>query len=373
MLVGCFGMTASAVVAGTQASAGTDRDLFGVCSHPAFNSIRFASCSDVVFGGWDYRAAEFSAELSRYSHLPPRIVEGCRGLDIPAFKGIETALDYPSESLGRFVRRPSTVEEGAEEVAQDIQEFRRSTGCNVVVVVYLGSPSRRPSSPDLASARVATGSDEVPSGVIYAMGAITAGAHFVDFTPSYTLEYRSLWDLAATHGVQLAGRDGSTGQTMLKSHLAELLEWRGLLLDAWYSTNLIGNRDGLVLSQPEYRDAKLRDKMDALRLDRDSNRISIDYLPLWGDRKEAWDAVECRTWFDTPLSIRINWRGSDSELAAPMILDLVRFMALGEGLGLKGFQPQLGFFFKRPFEREATSLSSRWRELLLAYVGSGAS
>lgn len=189
----------------------------------------------------------------------------------------------------------------------------------------------------------------------------------MDFTPSRTLEFRDLWRHAETQNVQIAGRDGSTGQTMLKVTLAEMFARRGIRVNAWYSTNLIGNRDGLVLSNPEYAAPKLADKTDALRASA-FHHVSIEYCPPWGDAKEAWDAVECSSWLGAPLSIRINWRGHDSQLAGALILDLVRLVDRGATLGHKGFRPQLGFFFKRPFLREETTISERWTELLATYT-----
>ena len=152
---------------------------------------------------------------------------------------------------------------------------------------------------------------------------------------------------------------------MLKETFAELFERRGLILESWYSTNLLGNNDGLVLTTPGYGDAKMADKMDVLPLGSDRNIVDIRYLPYWGDRKESWDAAEGRSWLGGSVSARINWRASDSELAAPLIIDLTRL--LSGGPRQTGFRPELGFFFKRPFDRENVPLSARWDELVATF------
>jgi myo-inositol-1-phosphate synthase len=253
-------------------------------------------------------------------------------------------------------------------IADDISAFRAASGASEVIVVFLGTPSRQ-AGPDAEGDRGALSSEVVPAGMMYAAGAVDAGAHFVDFTPSATLDAAAIWRHAEAAGVQLAGRDGSTGQTMLKVTLAEMLARRGIKVDAWYSTNLIGNRDGLVLSQPDFAASKIADKTGALDGQQpDFHKVAIEYLPPWGDSKEAWDAIECSTWLGAPLSIRIDWRGRDSQLAAAMVLDLVRLVHRGAASGLGGFQPQLGFFFKRPYLREGTAISERWDELLGFYA-----
>jgi myo-inositol-1-phosphate synthase len=181
--------------------------------------------------------------------------------------------------------------------------------------------------------------------------------------------YLSLtWSFAEDQGVRIAGRDGSTGQTMIKVTLSELFARRGLATEAWYSSNLIGNHDGLVLSTPEYGVAKIADKRNVLPMDGDYNVVDIRYMPHWGDRKESWDAGELKSWLGGSVSIRINWRGSDSELAAPLVVDIARLLGSSAANIPPGFVPALGFFFKRPFLRETWSLSQRWSELIDVFV-----
>lgn len=370
LLVGALGMTGMAVLGGVSAmKKGVIPEQYGTTGHPAFASTDLISTRALRLGGWDYSSCSFSQRAREYGHLPPEVASSIEDDQITSFPGLWTTFEYPLTPDQSNVYLPQSVAEGAKLISENIKMFRSAQGCEEVIVIFVGTPARElaPQAFDISFSQAVN--SLLPSGVMYALGAIDAGAHFVDFTPSRTLEFTDLWRLAEEAGVQLAGRDGSTGQTMLKVTVAEMLARRGISVDAWYSTNLIGNRDGLVLSHADYAGPKLADKTDALHAsDPCFHRVNIEYCPPWGDRKEAWDAVECRTWLGAPLSIRVNWRGHDSQLAGALIVDLIRLIELGSRRGFKGFQSELGFFFKRPFTRENTTISDRWRELVETYV-----
>jgi len=371
MLVGSLGMTGTAVLGGICAiKKEIVAEEYGTTSLPDFARVPLVSAKVMEVGGWDYRSSSVSQVAERYGHLPEKVAASIQDKEVMLFPGLWTPAEYPLEHGREFVRCPSSLAEGASMVCEDIECFRSRTGCDRIVVLFVGTPARDTALTPEAFRLPDSGRTLTPSGIMYAVGAADAGAHFIDFTPSRTLEFIDIWRHAETQGVQIAGRDGSTGQTMLKATLAEMLARRGVKIDAWYSTNLIGNRDGMVLSQHEYAASKIADKTDVLRSSKAGfHRVAIEYCPPWGDAKEAWDAVECTTWLGAPLSIRIDWRGHDSQLAGAIILDLIRLIDRGASLGYKGFQPQLGFFFKRSFLREETTISERWTELLTTYVG----
>jgi myo-inositol-1-phosphate synthase len=191
----------------------------------------------------------------------------------------------------------------------------------------------------------------------YAIAAIRAGIPLVNFTPN-RVELPAVIDLAQEVGVPMAGRDGKTGQTYFKIVLAEALRVRGLYVDGWYSLNILGNEDGRNLMDPERARGKLANKTDILdrvlgypvgeRYGQPTHQVRIEYYPPRGDAKEAWDVVDFLGIFDMPMSIRLDLQGRDSILAAPMVLDLARWMAALGSLGRKGPVPELGFFFKHP-------------------------
>jgi myo-inositol-1-phosphate synthase len=166
---------------------------------------------------------------------------------------------------------------------------------------------------------------------------------------------RSLITRSQQTGACIAGRDGSTGQTILKLLFRDFLQDRGLSILSWYSTNLIGNRDGLVLDNPEYNETKIRDKLSVLpeplltSSSRHTHLVDIRYFPPAGDDKEAWDCVYFRGWLDRKMSLRVNWHGSDSYLAAPLILDIVSGLIKAHKLGRRGgVVSELSLFFKAP-------------------------
>jgi myo-inositol-1-phosphate synthase len=365
LLVGCGGLTASAVMAGASAMVqGIVPVSYGVTDHEVFAAVGLPSIERFRIGGWDFYDRSLFESLRIHRHLSSSVIEATRSVETTVMPGIATTLDFPPPAETDFIRHPRSLEEGASMVARDIEDFVSHVGGERAVVVYLGSPSRRPNG-EFATRELRGPIDEFPGSLVYGLGSVLAGSDFVDFTPSFALEHRRLWELASSGTSQLAGRDGSTGQTMLKEALAELIGRRGLSLESWYSTNILGNNDGLVLTAPGYGEAKLADKTEVLPLGPESNVVDIKYMPHWGDRKESWDAAECTSWLGGNLSIRVNWRGSDSELAAPLVVDLARLLTGGKRRS--GFRPELGFFFKRPFAREGVYLSDKWNELVEAF------
>lgn len=381
LLVGLRGATASTFVGGVTAmAAGVVPAEYGVTGLPELNSLPLVGPRALRFGGWDLASGSVADAIGRLSILPAEIHTSVREttMQITPMPGLRTELDIPRESGHDHMRCVSKFEEGTAMVATDIEAFRRENQLEDVVVIYTGSPPRG-GALQLASAKLSQlgrlSSDElndsIPAGLIYAVGACRANAHFVDFTPSATLECLDLRRLAEDCEVQLAGRDGSTGQTMLKVVIAELLRMRNIHLQSWYSTNVIGNHDGYVLSLPGHGEVKLRDKTDVLGpilgYGDFAHHVSIDFFPPYGDAKESWDAVEARGWLGSSVSLRLNWRGQDSLLAAPLLFDIVRLVHFGAQYRLRGLQEQLGLFFKRPLGREGQSPSQLFRELVFRY------
>ncbi len=361
MFVGLTGATASTVVGGSLKMASRCAPVqFGTTSRPAFASLGLVGPEEMSFGGWDFKKLSVGEAVRRHGILPPEVWEGVEDqLDIPPAAGVRTELDIPAESEDENYVCPTSFGSAVETVLEEIRAFRIGRQVSQVIVFYLGSPhkrGRRPlSSYTIGEIEALSEEDflrEVPSGLIYAIGAVRAGAHFIDFTPSETLECEAIDSLAEENHVQVAGRDGSTGQTMLKVTIAEMLRIRNLRLKSWYSTNILGNHDGYVLGLEGHDEIKLRDKSDVLGAVLGyhdfEHLVKIDFFQARGDRKECWDVVDCEGWLGQPVSLRLNWIGGDSLLAAPMILDLIRLIEYGGRKRFVGLQPQLGLFFKRP-------------------------
>jgi myo-inositol-1-phosphate synthase len=191
----------------------------------------------------------------------------------------------------------------------------------------------------------------------YALAAVLSDTPVVNFSPN-PIEIPALLKEAAERGVPIAGRDGKTGQTYLKVVLASALKSRKMIVDGWYSLNILGNADGRNLMDPERAAGKVSNKTELLdeilgypvghRYGVSAHKVHIDYYPPRGDAKEAWDVIDFRGLFDLPMSIRLNLQGRDSILAAPLVLDLARWMAALQMAGRGGPVPELGFFFKKP-------------------------
>jgi myo-inositol-1-phosphate synthase len=231
---------------------------------------------------------------------------------------------------------------------------------------------------DLAALYKMADAARIPD-LAYTLAAIHNGVPVVNFTPN-AVEIPTVIDEAVKHGVPIAGRDGKTGQTYLKVVLASALKARNLLVDGWYSLNILGNDDGANLMNPHRAASKLRNKTDILdeilgysvgeKYSSPSHKVHIDFYPPRGDAKEAWDAIDIKGLFGLPMSIRLNLQGRDSILAAPIVLDLARWATVLQAAGRVGPVPELAFYFKKAvgeappltFEDQLTSLNRLERE-----------
>lgn len=257
---------------------------------------------------------------------------------------------------------PSADQDPAAQVQQimlDIQSLKSAFPDALPVFINLlpacaAEPSHAPET--LSQIYAHTGLSEFPD-LLYALAAISSGIPVVNFTPN-PLECPALIQEAVRKGVCIAGCDGKTGQTYFKVVLASAFKARNLQVDGWYSLNILGNADGKNLMDPERAAGKLSNKTHLLddilgypvgeKYGTPSHKVHIDYYPPRGDAKEAWDVIDLVGLFDLPMSIRINLQGRDSILAAPLVLDLARWMAALSMSGRKGLIPELGFYFKKP-------------------------
>ncbi len=298
----------------------------------------------VRVAGWDTENADMDRCVLRHGVLPQAVEQ--RYGEALAQVPVVCPENGPA-SLGRRV----------EKILADIEGFRNRWPESLPVLVNLLPAAAEPAGiegRDLG--RLYDEPDEFPD-LAYAIAAVRSGIPVVNFTPN-RIELPALNALAEENGVPTAGRDGKTGQTYFKVVLAEALKARGLYVDGWYSLNILGNEDGRNLMDPERARGKLANKTDILdrvlgyrvgeRYGTSSHKVRIEYYPPRGDAKEAWDVVDFAGAFDMPMSLRLNLQGRDSIFAAPMVLDLARWMAVLRALGRKGPVAELGFYFKTP-------------------------
>lgn len=378
-LPGIAGSTGSTAVATIWQLAEGESPLC-TTSGPAFSDLGLLEPHDFEFMGWDYVGLPLAEAVARCGIAPvPRGDLERRLQQLTPHPGLRTSLDIPAETTHVQEYRVTDPIQAVAAIEEQIRSAAITVGADHACVIYLGSPYAIPPQSMFDPRAIVTWDDlsalggEVSSGLLYGLAAARAGADFVDFTPGRSLYSPLLIAQAVEGGTQVAGSDGSTGQTMLKHALADLFRSRGMKLKAWYSTNVIGNHDGFVLSLPQHRVAKIADKTQGLSAILNGyafdHTVTIDYVPEWGDAKESWDAIELAGWGNSNISLRVDWRGMDSMLASAMIFDIVRLMRLGHQRGRVGMRHDLGYFFKHPIGRLGRTPAELYNELLENVTG----
>ena len=325
-----------------------------------------ADLNDLVFAAWDpipddaYTAA-VKAGVLEGKHLEPIA---------PFLKGIQplpAAFDqhYVKRLQGSNVKRGKTKRELAEQLREDIRQFQRTSGVDRVVIVWAASTEvflqAGPTHQTLAAFEKAMDQNDatIAPSMLYAYAALMEGVPFANGAPNLTVDIRALECLADERRVPIGGKDFKTGQTMMKTVLAPAFKARMLGLAGWYSTNILGNRDGEVLDDPQSFKTKEESKLSVLHtilqpelypaLYKDfAHVVRINYYPPRGDNKEGWDNIDIVGWMGYPMQIKINFLCRDSILAAPIVLDLALFSDFAQRAGMKGIQEWLSFYYKSP-------------------------
>jgi myo-inositol-1-phosphate synthase len=329
--------------------------------------VPLADLDQLVFGAWDpfpdsaYQAALKAGVLDRHSHIEP-VAGELREVEPMAAVFDQT---YVKRLDGPNVKARAGKRELAEALRTDIREFRDSHACDRLVMIWCGSTEvflqEGPAHQDLESFERAmeAGDASIAPSMLYAYAALMEGVPFLNGAPNLTVDIPALVDLANERGVPICGKDFKTGQTLIKTVIAPMLKARMLGLNGWYSTNILGNRDGEVLDDPDSFRTKEESKLGVLEhilqpavypdLYADAyHKVRINYYPPRGDSKEGWDNIDIFGWLGYPMQIKIDFLCRDSILAAPLVLDLVLLTDLAQRAGMKGIQEWLSFYFKSP-------------------------
>ncbi len=332
--------------------------------------VPLARLEDLVFGAWDpipddaYQAALKCGVLDKHEHVEP--IKAF----LQAIKPMPAAFDrqYVKRLEGSNVKQGKTKRELAEQLRQDIRDFKAAHGCSRLVMVWCASTeifiAPGPTHQTLAAFEKAMEANDpsIAPSMLYAWAAIMEGVAFMNGAPNLCCDIPALEQLARDRKVAIGGKDFKTGQTMLKTVLSPMFKARMLGVSGWYSTNILGNRDGEVLDDPESFKTKEESKLGVLEyiLQPDTypelygnlyHKVRINYYPPRGDNKEGWDNIDIFGWLGYPMQIKIDFLCRDSILAAPIVLDVVLFMDLAKrtpelkGLGI---QEWLSFYFKSP-------------------------
>jgi myo-inositol-1-phosphate synthase len=328
--------------------------------------VPLASLDDVVFGGWDifddncYEAAKTAGVLDK------ELLEQIRP-ELEQIRPWPAVFDrrYVKRLDGPNVKKGKNKKDLAEQLRADIRKFKEDRGLSRLVMVWCGSTevylteSPVHATIDAFEKGLEASDDAIPSSMIYAYAAIKEGIPYANAAPNLSADIPALIELAQQTGSPMCGKDLKTGQTLIKTIIAPGLKARLIGVEGWYSTNILGNRDGEVLDDPESFKTKEESKKSVLDYIFQPNLypdlyaklchvVRINYYPPRGDNKEGWDNIDIVGWLGYPMQLKINFLCRDSILAAPIVLDSALFLDLAKRAGMKGIQEWLSFYYKSP-------------------------
>jgi len=327
--------------------------------------VPIADLNDIVFGGWDVYSDNVYEAAVHAKVLEAGLLYSVKE-ELEKVVPMKAAFDYNyAKNLTATHVKEGTRYELTQAIMKDIQDFSDANGCNRVVLIWCGSTEiyYEPSAihQTLAAFEQALLDDDklISPSMIYAYAALKLGIPYVNGAPNLTVDTPALIELAKLTDTPIAGKDFKTGQTLMKTILAPGLAARSLGVSGWFSTNILGNRDGLVLDDPDNFKTKEVSKLgvleDILRPDRNPelygdlyHKIRINYYPPHGDNKESWDNIDIFGWLGYKMQIKINFLCRDSILAAPIALDLALFIDLAKRANMSGIQEWLSFYLKSP-------------------------
>lgn len=328
--------------------------------------VPLADMKDLVFGAWDIFPDDAFVAASKAAVLDQTLL---KSLETPlrAIKPMKGAFEqkWVKRLTGTHVKVGRNKRDLADQIVADIKGFKARTGASRLVMIWCGSTEAhtvlKSEHENIKAFEKALedNSPEIAPSMIYAYAALVAGVPFANAAPNLSVDIPALVELAKTNKLPVAGKDLKTGQTLMKTILAPGFKARMLGVRGWYSTNILGNRDGEVLDDPESFRTKAESKLGVLQyiLQPDlypdlygniRHQVRIDYYPPRGDNKEGWDNIDIFGWLGYPMQIKINFLCRDSILAAPVVLDVALFLDLAQRSGMKGIQEWLSFYFKSP-------------------------
>ena len=350
--------------------------------------VPLASLSDIVFATWDvypqnaFQAAMYAEVLKEKDIMPVRE-------ELEQIRPMKAAFDrnYAKRLDGDNVMQCANRWEMVEQLRDDIRRFKAESGVSRIVVIWAASteiyvPYYEPVHGSIEALEQAMRQDDrehVAPSMCYAYAALSEGAPFVMGAPNTTVDIPAMWQLAERHHIPIAGKDFKTGQTLVKSGFAPIISTRCLGLNGWFSTNILGNRDGLVLDEPDNFRTKEVSKLSTLEsiLSADDqpelykdyyHKVRINYYPPRNDNKESWDNIDIFGWMDYPMQVKINFLCRDSILAAPLLLDLCLLIDAAARDGRWGIQRFLSFFMKSPmhdFTKQEKPVNNLYQQYVL--------
>ncbi|PVH25239.1 inositol-3-phosphate synthase [Sphingobacterium corticibacter] len=328
--------------------------------------VPLAGLQDIVFGGWDLYADNVFEAASKAKVLEAHQLEAVRE-DLEKIVPMKAVFnrDFVKNLDGDHVKTQTTHRELIEALRADIKTFKAENNLDRVVIVWCGSTEKYIDAEDIFTElpkleqALDNNDDRIPPSMLYCYAAILEGVPYVNGAPNLTCDAPAIVELALENNVAIAGKDFKTGQTLMKTIVAPGLQARALGVEGWFSTNILGNRDGLVLDDPDNFKTKEVSKLSVLEEILDANKnpelygdlyhkVRINYYPPHGDNKESWDNIDIFGWMGYKMQIKINFLCRDSILAAPVVLDLALFIDLAQRSEMYGVQEWLSFYLKSP-------------------------
>src|ERR1700716_4019984 len=331
--------------------------------------LPLAELTDLAFGGWDIFKDNAYQSAANAGVLNPQDLVKVKSF-LSTIKPMKAAFDHDFVKLidGPNIKKGKNKYELALQIKEDIANFKKKSGVSRLVTCWCGStesflrPEEVHSTPDKFVAAMKANHPAIAPSMLYAWASVTSGVPYANGSPNLSVDIPAIQKLAVKNNVAIAGKDFKTGQTLIKTVLAPAFKARMLGLDGWFSTNILGNRDGEVLEDPGSFKTKEESKLGALEYilqphlypelyKKIHHKVRINYYPPRGDNKEGWDNIDIFGWLGYPMQIKVDFLCRDSILAAPIVLDLVLFLDLAKrsselrGLGI---QEWLSFYFKSP-------------------------
>ena len=328
--------------------------------------VPLADLDDLVFGGWDIFKDNAYEAASKAGVLSPEDLLKVKPF-LSKIKPMKAAFDkeYVKRLDGTYVKKAKNKYELALQIKEDIANFKKTSRATRLVTCWCGSTEVFITAEDIHSTpekfveAMKNNHPAIAPSMLYAWASITSGVPFANGAPNLTVDIPAMQKLALDHNVAVCGKDFKTGQTLMKTILAPGFKARMLGLEGWYSTNILGNRDGEVLDDPGSFKTKEESKLGALEYilqpqlypelyGKIHHKVRINYYPPRGDNKEGWDNIDIFGWLGYKMQIKVDFLCRDSILAAPIVLDLVLFLDLAQRAGFRGIQEWLSFYFKSP-------------------------
>ena len=328
--------------------------------------VPLATLDELVFGGWDIFPDNVYEAAVHAKVLDSKLLDQIKP-ELEAIKPMKAVFDksYVKKLEGTYVKTGDSKMDLANQLIADIATFKKENDCDRLVMVWCGSTeiylpeSAVHQTIESFEEGLRNNDEHIPPSMIYAYAAIKSSVPYANGAPNLSCDIPALVELSKQTGTPIVGKDFKTGKTLMKTILAPGLKARSLGIRGWFSTNILGNRDGEVLDDPESFKTKEVSKLGVLEqiLEPDKHpelykdlyhKVRINYYPPRGDNKEGWDNIDIRGWLDYPMQIKIDFLCRDSILAAPIVLDLALFLDLASRAEMSGIQEWLSFYFKSP-------------------------